>query len=96
MIYLYKNEKKIIKFNISIKRLSNLFICYKDFKQLCTPAFLYLLLKSPFLKFFSNNKGTSLHRFSQRLNNKLHEPNLSLKDLNGLSLQSVIKKGEVF
>ena len=30
------------------------------------------------------------------LNNKLLEPNLSLKDINGLSLQSVIKKGEVF
>ena len=31
-----------------------------------------------------------------RLNNKLLEPNLSFKDMNGLSLQSVIKKGEVF
>ena len=31
-----------------------------------------------------------------RLNNKLLEPNLSSKDKNGLSLQSVIKKGEVF
>ena len=30
------------------------------------------------------------------LDNKLLEPNLSLKDINGLSLQSVIKKGEVF
>ena len=31
-----------------------------------------------------------------RLNNKLLEPNLSFKDMNGLSLQSLIKKGEVF
>ena len=31
-----------------------------------------------------------------KLNNKLLEPNLSFKDMNGLSLQSVIKKGEVF
>ncbi len=31
-----------------------------------------------------------------RLNNKLLEPNLSLKDMNGSSLQSFIKKGEVF
>ena len=31
-----------------------------------------------------------------RLNNKLLEPNLSFKDMNGLSLQSVIEKGEVF
>ena len=31
-----------------------------------------------------------------RLNNKLLEPNLSSKDMNGLSLQSVIEKGEVF
>ena len=31
-----------------------------------------------------------------RLNNNLLEPNLSFKDMNGLSLQSVIKKGEVF
>ena len=31
-----------------------------------------------------------------RLNNKLLKPNLSFKDMNGLSLQSVIKKGEVF
>ena len=31
-----------------------------------------------------------------RLNKKLIEPNLSFKDMNGLSLQSVIKKGEVF
>lgn len=31
-----------------------------------------------------------------RLNNKLLEPNLSLKDMNGLSLQTLIKKGEVF
>ena len=31
-----------------------------------------------------------------RLNNKLLEPNLSFKDMNGLSLQSIIKKGEVF
>ena len=31
-----------------------------------------------------------------RLNNKLLEPNLSSKDKNGLSLLSVIKKGEVF
>ncbi len=31
-----------------------------------------------------------------RLNNKLLEPNLSLKDMNGLSLQTFIKKGEVF
>ena len=31
-----------------------------------------------------------------RLNNNLLEPNLSSKDMNGLSLQSVIDKGEVF
>jgi len=31
-----------------------------------------------------------------RLNNTLLEPNLSSKDMNGLSLQSVIEKGEVF
>ena len=31
-----------------------------------------------------------------RLNNNLLEPNLSSKDMNGLSLQSVIEKGEVF
>ena len=31
-----------------------------------------------------------------RLNKKFLEPNLSFKDMNGLSLQSVIKKGEVF
>ena len=30
------------------------------------------------------------------LNNKLLEPNLSFKDMNGLSLQSLVKKGEVF
>ena len=31
-----------------------------------------------------------------RLDNKLVQPNLSSKDMNGLSLQSVIKKGEIF
>ena len=31
-----------------------------------------------------------------RLNNKLLEPNLSFKDMNGLSLQSIIQKGEIF